>query len=257
MKLKVKIVIILAITFFGIIILSNQTEANSVQNALWFMDDLNITQKPDDDFSHHNTQNFDVVGVNSNNIFAPFDCKVVDKYDSKESGHTVVIQSINQVNYADGTVDYMSMGFAHDDNIDDLYVGKIIKQGEIFYQTGNFGTYSTGSHSHVTCIRGKYWDDDTQKPINNMWAEDRGFFLWNGKQIPIQSPHNDIAPTSALFITQSTNIYETMGLQFKYIDKLTLTIDKNYNGKSKLSWNEIPGATSYSIGIVRKRWNCW
>lgn len=46
----------------------------------------------------------------------------------------------------------MTMVFAHDNNISDLYVGKNIKQGEVFCQTGNYG-YVTGVHSHVTCIR--------------------------------------------------------------------------------------------------------
>lgn len=169
--------------------------ANTTQPALWFMDAVKITQVPGGDYSHAGTQNFDVVGVNGNsNIKAPFDCKVVAIYTSWNCGNTVVIESLNPVQYADGTVDYMSMAFAHDNNISDLYRGRVLKQGEVFYQTGDYG-YANGVHSHVTCIRGKYQND--------MWRSA------NGKT----SPH-EIAPTKALFITPSTQVIQTKGLSF-------------------------------------------
>lgn len=169
--------------------------ASSTQPALWFMDAVKITQVPGGDYSHSGTQNFDVVGHNGNsNIKAPFDCKVVAIYTSWNCGNTVVIESLNPVQYADGTVDYMSMAFAHDNDISNLKRGQVIKQGEVFYQTGNYGQV-TGVHSHVTCIRGKYQFD--------MWKSA------NGKTSP-----NEIAPTKALFVTSSTQIVQTKGLSF-------------------------------------------
>ena len=257
MSLKRKIFYIMFFIAIYFIFGSTKVFADDNQYALWFMNDLNISQVPNGDESHANTQNFDVVGVNSNDIFAPFDCKIVAIYPVEESkgyGNTVVIQSIKPVHYADGSLEYMSMAFVHDDYIKDLYIGKEIKQGEVFYQTGTAG-YANGRHSHVTCIRGQYMDDNGNYiKENNVWYEHRSYWLFNGVQYENRSPHNDIAPESALFIS-TKNVpgpYGANRIQFKYIDKLTLTIDKNLKGKSKLSWNAIPGAKKYTI--ARKRW---
>ena len=217
MKLKTKGLFLLVIALLWIITMPNKSEANSEQAALWFMKDMNITQVPNGDVSHANTQNFDVVGVTSNDIFAPFDCKIVAIYPAYNSGNTVVIQSLNKVRFADGSLDIMSMGFAHDNDISDCYVGKVLKQGEVFYQNGDYGL-AYGVHTHVTCIRGEYMDIYGNY-VNNMWAEQRSSFIYNGVTYTISSPHNDIAPTSALFITESTNIYNTMGLQFEMFRK--------------------------------------
>ena len=79
--------------------------AASINYALWFMNDLNITQAPGASFSHKGTQNFDVVGSSSNNIFAPFDCKVVAIHKGEDYGNTVIIESTSKVHYANGTYD--------------------------------------------------------------------------------------------------------------------------------------------------------
>lgn len=125
-----------------------------LQKAKWFMNYVNISQVPGGDYSHQGTQNFDAIGTRGdNNIFAPFDCKIVAIYKELWSyGNTVIIQSLNNVQYADGTSGIMSMAFGHDNDISDLWIGKVIEQGEIFYQTGNYGPGNGGVHSHVTCI---------------------------------------------------------------------------------------------------------
>ena len=91
------------------------------------------------------------------------------------------------------------MAFGHDNDISDLWIGKVIKQGETFYQTGNYGPGNGGVHSHVTCIRGEY--------KNDMWTEQPPY----GQNC---SP-NAIRPTEALFIGRNTEIVESMGLNFK------------------------------------------
>lgn len=168
------------------------------QKAKWFMNYVNISQVPGGDFSHQGTQNFDVIGTEGdNNIFAPFDCKIVKIYPTLESGNTVVIESLKEVQYADGTIGKMSMAFAHDNDISNLHIGDKYKQGEIFYQTGNYG-YATGIHSHVTCIRGEY--------KNDMWT-----VMPSGQSC---SP-NAISPMDALFIGKNMQIINAMGLNFK------------------------------------------
>ena len=168
------------------------------QKALWFMDAVKISQVPGGDYSHAGTLNFDVVGHNNNsNIKAPFDCTIVNIYTGYACGNTVVIQSDKPVLYADGTVDFMSIAFAHDNNISDLYVGKALKQGDVFYQTGRYGN-AQGVHSHVTCIKGKY--------KNNLWK--------NTTLTGISYCPDQINPVNALF-TGNAAIIDTKGLKFK------------------------------------------
>ena len=175
----------------------------SNQAAMWFMDDLWITQLPGVG-SHYGTNNFDVIGSQNNNIKAPFDCTIVDIIEGYQAGNTVIIQSLSPVRYANGNEDYMSMAFGHDNDISDCYVGRTLAQGEVFYQTGNFGQV-TGIHSHVTCMAGKYTDHD------------RGFqnsgYTYNGS--PTYSFANAVHPVDALFISPSTNIVDSQGLVFK------------------------------------------
>ena len=186
---------------------NNVSTSNSqYQPAMWFMDVVKFTQEPGGGYSHKGTLNFDVVGVHNSNIKAPFDCKVVAIYKSWAEGNTVVIESLAPVQYADGTVDYMCMSFAHDNDVSNLWVGKTIAQGEVFYQTGNYGNV-TGVHAHVSCIRGTYQKDIWKRqPPNNNCA----------------SP-NSICPTKALFLPEGIAIYETKGLMFQTYKTHTCT----------------------------------
>ncbi len=183
------------------ILTSNSQTQPTYQPAMWFMDVVKFTQKPGGNYSHAGTLNFDVVGVNNSDIKAPFDCKVVAIYKTWAEGNTVVIESIVPVQYADGTVDYMCMSFAHDNYVGDLWVGKTISQGEIFYQTGNYGNV-TGVHAHVCCIRGTFQKDiwKRQPPNNNCGSP------------------NSICPTKALFLPQGIPVYDTKGLVFQTYD---------------------------------------
>ena len=187
------------------------TAEAATQNALWFMDDLKITQVPGGDFSHKGTQNFDVEGVKNNNIKAPFDCKIVKIHSGELYGNAVIIESTSKVLYADGTTDYMSMCFAHDNDISDLSVGKTLKQGQVFYQTGTYGN-ATARHSHITVIKGKYKND-----------------MWTKNSYDNYCSPNAINPTKGLFITDKTNVVDTKGLSFKKV-KDTCTIAYNGNG---------------------------
>lgn len=176
-----------------------QISIESIQKAKWFMNYLNITQVPGGDYSHRGTQNFDVVGSNGdNNIFAPFDCRIVAVYPQWIEANTVVIESIHPVLYANGEMDYMSIAFGHDDDISDLYVGKEIRQGDTFYQTGTYGP-ADGRHCHVTCIKGRYQGD--------MWT------IMDQQAKTYSSPHG-ISPITALFLDKNTKIIENLGMNF-------------------------------------------
>lgn len=207
MKRKVFMKLVLSILFVMIAVTMGRenTYADEYQPAMWFMDDLNITQEPGGNYSHAGTQNFDVVGVNNRNIKAPFDCEIVAIFNSYNSGNTVIIQSCNPVRYANGNVGFMSMAFAHDNDISDCYVGRRIMQGEIFYQNGDYG-YVTGVHSHVTCMEGKYTDHPG----------------WVTVSTGNSTFHNGMNPKECLFISSNTNIYDSKSLNFvTYISETT------------------------------------
>jgi len=63
------------------------------------------------------------------------DIKKIYSNDANE----VWLESIEKQEYPDGTIDYMTIMFAHDDDISDLFVGKRIKKNEIFYKEGTKG----------------------------------------------------------------------------------------------------------------------
>lgn len=231
---------------FGLLPMVNPAniEAAEIQPAMWFMDDLNISQVPGGDYSHAGTKNFDVIGVRNKNIKAPFDCTIVAIFPTYESGNTVIIQSDAKVKYANGSQDYMSLAFGHDNDISDCYVGKKIKQGSVFYQNGDYGP-ATGVHSHVTCIKGKYTD-------HSGW-------------IVIPSTGNStfsnaIDPREALFISKSTKIYKTLGMSFKLYDeniipntpanvKITKT-DIGIGDSITANWSASLGASKYKVQLT-------
>ena len=177
--------------------------------AMWFMDDMNFTQEPGGGYSHAGTYNFDVLGVSNRDIKAPFSAQIVAIMSSWASGNTVVIQSLNPVRYVDGSYDYMSMAVAHDNDISDCWVGRTLSQGTVFCQNGDYGNV-TGVHSHVTVIRGKYTDHPGMVKCQFMGYDDEGNEVWTW------SFQNAIHPADALFISRSTNIYNTGGSSYRY-----------------------------------------
>ena len=66
-------------------------------------------------------------------------------------------QSVNQVHFADGSIDYLGIIVYHDNDIvNGTYssVGTIINQGDIFNRTGTGGT-ATGDHVHLETGKGQ------------------------------------------------------------------------------------------------------
>lgn len=114
---------------------------------------LTITQGPFDVYSHQEQNAIDMQVGPGESICAPFTCRVVAV--NEECGNVVWIQSTSEVLYADGSYDYMTCLFMHDDDISDIYVGEIILQGQPFYEMGTAGN-AEGVHCHISCYRGEY-----------------------------------------------------------------------------------------------------
>ena len=162
---------------------TNQIEASAAvfETAFFPGSVLQVTQGAYNQFNgySHGSQNAFDLGGNSNYV-APFTGKIVSIYSAY---NVVTLQSTNKVFYADGTLDYMTVSFVHDNNISDLYVGKTIKQGTVFYQPGVKGG-GTGDHVHIAVKRGR---------VNN--------YFFSG----------DVYPNDAFWLKKSTSIKQRGG----------------------------------------------
>ena len=114
---------------------------------------MQLTQLAYESYSHGDQNAIDIAPGGT--VFAPFTGTIV--YADSNWGY-VVLQSANKVYWADGTCEYMSVGFMHDEYIGDLYVGKTISQGQGFYHAGGMGDGNPnayGDHVHITVHYGR------------------------------------------------------------------------------------------------------
>lgn len=140
------------------------------------------------------------------NIIAPFTGVIKKVYT--QDANEVWLESKNKVKYADGTEDYMTILFCHDNSVTSLWVGKEIKQGEVFYQEGTKGQAS-GNHVHFECGKGKF--------TGTGWHNDNGSWdINNGKRVD-----------ECLWIDDTYTIKDTAGYKFRN----TKEVEKKYVGK--------------------------
>lgn len=131
-----------------------------------------VVQIAYESYSHLSYNTMDIANITGlskeeKRVFAPFTGVIVyndtqnkgTKYKNFGNYGYVLLQSLDKVRYADGTVDYMTVGFMHDADISDLPQGKVIKQGEFFYDHGGMGNGNPkaySSHVEVTVFRGRF-----------------------------------------------------------------------------------------------------
>ena len=172
-----------------------------MEKAMYPIKTIRITQR-DHQGTHADCFATDEAGLDGgiSSLFTPF-TGVIKKIYTKDANE-VWLESIEPVLFADGTKDYMTIMFCHDNDVSDLWVGKIIKQGEVFYQEGTKG-YATGNHCHFECAKGKF--------TGTGWHEDNAGYwsINNGKLV-----------TDCLFVDDSYNIIQTLGLNFKNVKEL-------------------------------------
>lgn len=130
---------------------------------------------------------------------APFAGTIKKIY--KAGANEVWLESVDKVEYPDGTVDYMTILFCHDNSVDDLFIGKVIKKGEVFYQEGTKGNAS-GNHCHIECAKGKFTGTGWHKNTAGFWS------INNGKK-----------PEECLWIDDSITVLDSRGYNFKKIVK--------------------------------------
>ena len=123
--------------------------------------------------THKDSYAIDNAGKDSgiSDIYAPFTGIIKKIYTT--DANEVWLESIEPVEYPDGTIDYMTVLFAHDNDISNLFVGKRINQKEIFYQEGTKGNV-TGNHCHIECGKGRYNGTGWHKNNAGYWSINNG-----------------------------------------------------------------------------------
>lgn len=121
---------------------------DGIQVLLFPLDRIHITQRCGSSFSHEGSNAMDFIGTHTEYpYYAPCDCTLAWK--SGTSG--LVYHSDHPVYLVDGTVDYVTMYFGHDNY--DYSVGRKVKQGELLGYTGVKGNV-TGDHLHLELSKG-------------------------------------------------------------------------------------------------------
>jgi len=143
--------------------------------------EIRITQGVNETYSHKGRKALDVATSGDRNVYAPFTGVIKKKYTT--DSNVVWLESSNPVQYADGTVDYMTMMVMHDNNISDLWVGQTISQGTAFYQEGTAGGV-TGTHVHIEFGRGKFSGTGWYQNSYGKWCINNGIDPWNAVYLP-------------------------------------------------------------------------
>lgn len=138
--------------------LQTMVASDGYEVCLFPFEYMDISQNEGGSYSHENTYNIDFIGYNGSSIvtqcpfYAPCTLECVAIWDSASNNR--VYQSVNPVHLADGSIDYLTICFAHDDN--PYYdVGDIVPQGNVLGRTGTTG-HVTGDHTHSCCGKGTY-----------------------------------------------------------------------------------------------------
>ena len=178
---------------------SNNNTNSGIEKAIFPMDYLNISQGINENYSHQNRLALDLIGSgNGNDSFrAPF-TGVIKKIYGKDN--VVWFESINDVQFADGTISKMTIMCMHDNDISDIYVGKTIHQNESFLTVGTAGN-ATGPHIHLECGNGSFSGTGWYKNSSGKWCINNGINPWD-----------------ALYIKSSTNVINSHNYNWRIIN---------------------------------------
>lgn len=154
-----------------------------MEKAILNIDNLYISQGMNGNFSHKGDKAIDI--TNCSYLKAPFTGVIKRIYDKCNA---VWFESLEKVEYSDGTIDFMTVMTLHDNDISNLKIGQVIKQGEIYYNPGIKGN-ATGSHIHIAVGKGKFIGNGWYKNehgnwcINSQYDINKAFFLHNDVNI--------------------------------------------------------------------------
>ena len=167
------------------------------ERPIFPMQNMKVTQGYNGAYSHKGTMAIDIAGKDGGRerLFAP--CTMIIK---RKGISGVYLESVNQVQCADGSINYINIYLFHDDNTSDLHVGQVIAQGQYFYDEGTYGN-ATGPHAHMIVAKGKY----------------TGGFYNSYKHWCLK---NQVAPETVLWIKEGTVVYNNGGYVWKTTKEL-------------------------------------
>ena len=202
-----------------------------MEKAVFWIDTLKVTQGMNGSFSHQGDLAIDI-GAVCKNLRAPFTGTIKRIYSNCNA---VWLESNEKVLYADGTIDYMTVMTIHDNDVSNLQVGKVIKQGEIYYQPGTKGN-ATGSHIHISVGKGKFTGNGWYKNsygnwcINNQYDIVKALFLYD--KVQIQNAMYDWTITDTFVvnnITPNVERNDNMNQVEVLVDKLRVRTEPSLN----------------------------
>ena len=157
--------------------------------------------------SHIDSYAIDEGGKDQNisTLKAPFTGIIKKIYP--QDANEVWLESVEPVEYPDGTIDYMTIMLAHANDVSNLFVGKRIEKGEEFYKEGTKGQ-ATGNHCHIECGKGKFTGTGWYKNKNGNYS------INNGKR-----------PEECLWIDDTITILNNNGYNFKKIVTTNIPVD--------------------------------
>lgn len=129
---------------------------NKIQDILFPMEYMNITQGNNGQYSHQGVYALDLAGRNAGQdlVFAPFDVICMAR-DSAQNGNAAFWQSTQRVRFANGSIDYATIMLIHDNTINGIYKGARYAQGTQIAQEGTAGN-AIGNHIHFEIAQGKF-----------------------------------------------------------------------------------------------------
>ena len=168
---------------------------NGIELFLCPFENLYITCGPNESKFHKGVMAWDVSGTQAQSYFAPATSKCLKLYP--ESGQSMW-QTIGNVRCTNGYVGIVTYMIVHDNDISDIYVGKIVNQGERLGEFGDKGN-ADGQHCHIEFSQGS----DTS------WFKNQyGNYMFN----------NEKDPEEVCFM-DNTNILNGSG-NWRYTDSL-------------------------------------
>lgn len=127
------------------------------------MEYLRVTQGEFDTYSHAASMAMDFGGkdTGSDKLYCP--CDMIVKRIRENANGEMYLESLDKVQFADGTSDYARLFLCHD-SVFNFQTGAVIPQGTYFYDEGGMGggnAHAFGIHVHIEAGKGK-WNSTTQ-----------------------------------------------------------------------------------------------
>lgn len=188
--------------------------------------------------SHKDSYAIDEAGLDStiSKIKAPFTGIIKKIYQN--DANEVWLESVDKVEYPDGTIDYMTILFAHANDVSNLFVGQRINKNEEFYSEGTKGQ-ATGNHCHIECGQGKFTGSGWHQNASGYWS------INNGKK-----------PEECLWINDSIKIINNYNYEFKKIEPEILTEEEPLPNNSKENTQENTQQSNETTNNIKLIFTC-